>query len=209
MRYERTLILACLFWAAIACMSTAYAAEIVIGSVLAVRGEVYRAAGAGQSALAAKAPVYLGDTIVSGAGKAKISLNDGTIVSIGENTRLRLSMYQSTANDLTTRLDILSGVLRAFVARVVASGRFEIESETAVAAVRGTDWLVDITSKGTAVAVISGTVAVSGRVGQNPATVLLDAPGRGTDVDSSGQPTAPHPWGAQRFATTLARATFE
>lgn len=209
MRCERNLILACLLCAAIACTSSARAAEIIIGSVLAVRGEVSRAAEAGRSPLAARDPIYLGDTIVSGVGKAKISLNDGTIISIGENTRLRLSMYQSTANNLTTRLDILSGVLRAFVARVVASGRFEIESETAIAAVRGTDWLIDVTSKGTGVAVISGVVAVSGRAGQSPTTVLLNAPGQGTDVARNGQPEPPHAWGAQRFATTLARASFE
>jgi hypothetical protein len=209
MRYRRDIAAICVVYGTmLGAASSGHAAELVIGSVLAVRGEVFRAGDAGQAPLAAKAPVHLGDTIVSGAGKAKIGLNDGSIVSIGENTRLRLSTYQSTSNDFTTRLSMLSGVLRAIVGRIVARGRFEIETETAIAAVRGTDWLVDVTSKGTAVAVVSGVVAVSSR-GKPQTAVVLDTPGRGTDVAPGEEPHAPHAWPAQRFQTTLARASVE
>ena len=209
MRYGRNIVAACLVAVAmLAAAPAGSAADVIIGSVLAVRGEVFRAGDGGQTPLAAQAPIHLGDTIVSGAGKAKISLSDGSIISIGENTRLRLSMYQSTSNDFTTRLGLLSGVLRAFVARVIANGQFEIETETAIAAVRGTDWLVDVTPAGTGVALVSGVVAVSSRA-KPEKVVVLDAPGRGTDVAPGGEPTAPHPWAAQRFQTTLERASFE
>ena len=191
------------FWA-----PAAFAAEVIVGQVLAVRGEVFRADDAKQSPLTAKAPIYLGDTIVSGAGKAKIGLNDGTIVSVGENTRVRLSMYQSASNGFTTRLYAWSGVLRLLVARITTGGHFEIESETAIAAVRGTDWLTDVTADMTAVAIINGVVTVSSP-GKPETAVVLDTPGHGTDVARGAAPTTPHPWGAQRFAKTLERATFE
>jgi hypothetical protein len=208
MRYGSRVAAACLVCAAMLWAAQSLAAEVIIGSVLAVRGEVFRADDAKQSPLAAKAPVYLGDTIVSGAGKAKISLNDGTVISVGENTRIRLSMYQSTSNSLTTRLNIARGVLRLLVARITTGGQFEIESETAIAAVRGTDWLMDVTADTTSVAIITGAVAVSSTA-KPGATVVLDTPGHGTDVARGEAPTTPHAWGAQRFAKTLERANFE
>jgi hypothetical protein len=196
------LVCAGLLWA-----QAALAAETIVGSVLAVRGEVFRDE-AKQSPLAAKAPVYLGDTIVSGAGKAKIGLNDGTVISVGENTRVRLAMYQSTSNGFTTRLHAWTGALRLLVARVTSGGHFEIETETAIAAVRGTDWLMDVTENMTGVAIISGVVAVSSP-GKPETSVVLDTPGHGTDVARGAAPTTPHPWAAPRFAKLLERASFE
>ncbi len=199
---------ACLFCAAMLWATQSLAAEIIIGSVLAVRGEVFRADDAKQSPLTPKTPVYLGDTIVSGAGKAKISLNDGTVISVGENTRLRLSMYQSTSNSFTTRLSVVAGALRLLVARISTGGHFEIESETAIAAVRGTDWLMDVAADMTGVAIITGAVTVSSK-GKPGTMVVLDTPGHGTDVARGEAPTNPHAWGAQRLAKALERASFE
>jgi hypothetical protein len=207
MRYGSRFAAACLACAAMLWATQSLAAEVIIGSVLAVRGEVFRGDDAKQSPLAAKAPVYLGDTIVSGTGKAKIGLNDGTVISVGENTRIRLSMYQSTSNNLTTRLNIWAGIVRLLVARVASGGHFEIESETAIAAVRGTDWLMDAAADMTGVAIINGAVTVSST--SKPGTVVLDTPGHGTDVARGAAPTTPHTWGAQRFAKALERASFE
>ena len=208
MRYGLGFAAACLVCVALLWATHSRAAEIIVGSVLAVRGEVFRGDDSKQSPLTLKAPVYLGDTIVSGVGKAKIGLNDGTIISVGENTRLSLSMYQSTSNNLTTRLNVWSGILRLLVARVASGGHFEIESETAIAAVRGTDWLMDVTADMTGVAIITGAVTVSSK-SQPGTAVVLDTPGHGTDVARGAAPTTPHAWGAQRFAKALERASFE
>lgn len=208
MRYGSRVAAACLICAAMLWATQSPAAEVIIGSVLAVRGEVSRGDDAKQSPLEAKAPVYLGDTIVTGAGKAKIGLNDGTVISVGENTRLRLSMYQSASNSFTTRLNVVAGALRLLVARISTGGHFEIESETAIAAVRGTDWLMDAAADMTGVAIITGAVTVSSK-GKPGTTVVLDTPGYGTDVARGEAPTHPHAWGAQRLAKALERATFE
>ena len=187
----------------------AFAADVIVGSVLAVRGAVFWDAGSGQQPLKVNAPVRLGDTIVSVAGKAKIALDDGTIISVGENSRLRVADYDNAPNNLKTRIGLISGAIRLLVAKVTPAGKFEVETETAVAAVRGTDWVIEATSEQTAVAIVSGVVAVSGRDGQSQSSVVLDAPGQGTDVRRGSAPTPVAQWGAQRFTNTLARATFD
>jgi len=193
-----------IFWSA-----AGRAAEVIVGSVLAVRGAVSSDAGAGPQALAANAPVHLGDTIISAAGKAKIALDDGTIISVGENSRVRIADYGSKPGELKTHLSLLSGVLRLLVAKITPTGTFEVETETAIAAVRGTDWLIEATPELTSVAILSGAVAVSGRDAAAQTTVVLSEPGEGTDVRRGSAPTAVAGWGARRFINLLARATFD
>jgi len=192
------------FWTGLA-----NASEAIVGSVVAVRGEVFVETSAGQQPLTIGTPVHLKDTIVSAAGKARIALADGTVISVGENTRLRVVEYESKAVDQKTRLSLLSGVLRLVVAKVSPAGSFEVETETAIAAVRGTDWVIEATSENTAVALIAGVVAVSNRGGPERITVVLDRPGQGTDVRRNSAPTPVKEWGAERFANTVARATFD
>ena len=187
----------------------AAAADPVVGSVLAVRGAVFLEAATGQQALVAKAPVHRGDTIVCAAGKAQISLSDGSIVSIGENSRMRVAEYDRAGDITTARIGLLSGVLRLVVNKLSPSGKFEVETETAVAAVRGTDWVIESTPAQTSVALVSGVVAVAGRNEHAGDRVVLDASGQGTDVRPGIAPTPVARWGAQRFEQTLARATFE
>lgn len=185
------------------------AAESPIGEVLGVRGAVFLAAGAGREALIPRQPVHRADTIIAQDGKAEILLNDGSIISVGSNSRLQLSQYEGTANGrLMARLRLLDGVLRLFVNRATGGGVFEIETETAVAAVRGTDWLIEAVPGRTGVAIIKGTIAVSGVGAQRQAVVLLQRPGDGVDVRRGEPPGPVHPWSHDRFAATLARATF-
>lgn len=193
-----------IFWT-----GAAFASDVIVGSVLAVRGAVFWDTGGGQQPLTANTPVHLGDVIVSTTGKAKIALDDGTIISVGENSRLRVAEYDSTSNNFRTRVSLIAGVLRLLVAKVTAAGKFEVESETAIAAVRGTDWVIEETLEQTSVALVSGVVAVSNRDGQAQTTVVLDTPGQGTDVRRGSAPTAVAHWGAQRFTSTVARATFD
>lgn len=189
--------------------SAAYAADVIVGSVLAVRGAVFRDIDGRQQPLLANTPVHRGDTIASTSGKAKIALDDGTIISIAENSRLRIADYSHAAGNFKTRLSLISGLLRLLVAKVTSGGTFEVETETAIAAVRGTDWVIEATPERTSVALVSGLVAVSSRDGQAQSTVVLDAPGQGTDVRRGSTPTAAARWGAERFNNTLARAIFE
>ncbi|MEO8741315.1 MAG: FecR family protein [Casimicrobiaceae bacterium] len=195
---------------ALACASGgAWSADVVVGSVVAVRGAVSIESGGAQQPALAKAAVRLGDSIVTTAGKAQIALKDGTIISVGENSRMRVADYDTSGSGIKARVGLIAGALRLVVAKVTPSGKFEVETETAVAAVRGTDWLVEAVPGKTAVAIVNGSVAVTGRALQSRTTVVLDAPGQGTDVPRDGPPTPVTVWGAQRFSSLLARASFE
>jgi hypothetical protein len=189
----------------------AAAAEPAVGAVTGIKGAVFREQpGGARGPLALGDPVFLTDVIVTeGGGKARIQLNSGSIVSVGEGARVGIAAYQSTDNQYSTRLSPAAGALRVFVNSVLPGGRFEVETETAVAAVRGTDFVVDATPEKSSVAAIDGTVAVRGAGPNAGSEVVLSRPGQGTDVPRGGAPSSPTTWGAQRFATTVARASFE
>ena len=206
---QRGIASVCLAVSAILVTGPTIAAEAVIGSVLAVRGAVFTDTGGTLQPLAADAPVRQGDAIVSRNGKARIGLDDGTVVSVGENTRVRIGEYERARTGVKARLALVSGALRLLVAKVAPDGNFEVETETAIAAVRGTEWIIEATAEQTSVALLSGKVAVSGRGGEGGRmTVLLASPGQGTDVRRGAPPTPPIAWGIRRFADVLARATF-
>ena len=185
------------------------AADAVVGTVVAVRGHVFVEAAGPPQPLVVNASVRVGDAIVSRDGKAKIALDDGSVISVGENTRVRIDRFERSQGFVRARLAIVSGALRLLIAKVAPDGNFEVESETAIAAVRGTDWVVDATPEQTSVAVLNGRVAVSGRGTHAASTVLLALPGHGTDVRRGSAPTPPIPWGPRRLADVLARATFQ
>ena len=187
---------------------TASAADEVVGSVLAARGAVFSDAAAGQQLLVVNAVVHRGDAIVTLSGKAKIALRDGSIISIGENSRVRLADYAGKGSSAKITIQLFSGVLRPLVSRTTSSGSFEVETETAIAAVRGTDWVIEATPERTSVAVVSGVVAVTSRADRR-ATEVLRLPGHGTDVLKGSPPTPAVPWGIKRLAEVLARATFD
>ncbi len=181
-----------------------------IGQVMAVKGSLFREAAGKREPLAAGAPVFALDTIVAeGDGKGKILLNDGSIVSVGENGRVTIAEYQGAGNRLTTRLNAQAGSIRLFVHQLLPGAHFEVETETAVAAVRGTDWLVEVTPEQTSIALLQGVVAVHGKGAASSSEVVLQTPGDGTDIKRGEAPTAAKTWGAQRLATTLARASFD
>src|SRR5205807_6914087 len=127
-------------------MQSVAEAAAPIGQVMAVKAPFFRESAGQREALAAGAPIFAHATVVAeGGGKGMILLNDGSIVSVGENARVTVAEYQGAAHALTTRLAAGAGTLHLFVHQLLPGARFEVETETAVAAVRGTDWLVEVT----------------------------------------------------------------
>lgn len=191
-------------------MVASLAADVVVGSVVAARGDVFADSGGGAQPqpLAVNAPVHRGDTIVTGRGKVKVALSGGTILSIGENTRVHLANFAGTESAPSVRINLISGVLRPLVNRTTSTGSFEVETQTAIAAVRGTDWLIEATAESTAVALLRGRVLVTSR-GEKRGSTLLQSQGHGTDVRRGQPPTPPVPWGRQRLADLLIRASYD
>nr|WP_246718590.1 FecR domain-containing protein [Microvirga terrestris] len=87
-------------------------------------------------------------------------------------------------------------------ARSVGRG-FQIMTPQAIAAVRGTQWAVDVSGTRTSVFVVTGRVAVR-RVSGNTRGVSL-GPGEGVDVEAGTSSLVVRRWPAARAAALLAR----
>ncbi|TLX09195.1 FecR family protein [Rhizobium sp. MHM7A] len=81
------------------------------------------------------------------------------------------------------------------------TGGFQVVTPQAIAAVRGTQWAVDVAGGKTSVLVVRGSVAVRRPVGE---PVVL-TPGEGVDVISGAEPLLVRRWPAPRVAALLAR----
>ncbi|OAV56247.1 hypothetical protein A6U98_24165 [Rhizobium sp. WYCCWR10014] len=81
------------------------------------------------------------------------------------------------------------------------AGGFQVVTPQAIAAVRGTQWAVDVAGGQTSVLVVRGSVAVRRPAGE--AVVL--SPGEGVDVTAGTEPLVVRRWPAPRAAALLAR----
>jgi hypothetical protein len=110
--------------------------------------------------------VRVGDELISRSGSATIELADGSVVRLSPNSRLafnRLTRFGKSGM-ADTRLRLNEGELETQVMPFVEDGsRFEIETPSAVAAVRGTMFTLKTSPKGTDLRVTDGRVAFGQR----------------------------------------------
>lgn len=122
--------------------------------------------------------VFVGDTVKTGKGvKAQIELSDQSVVNIGPNSTLNMKAFVLIPSESKRNyvLKALKGTIRFMISktfRVLATGsqsawtdsNLTIESPTAIAGVKGTDFIIVVdTSKPIPVvdiAVLDGTVTV-------------------------------------------------
>ena len=131
-------------------------ATSVTGTVQLISGNTGRKTPLGEDAL-----IRVGDEILSASGTATIELADGSEVRISPNSRLifnRLTQY-GKAGMVDTRLRLDRGEIHTRVKPVMDGGaRFEIETPSAVAAVRGTAFSLQTSAEGTRLQVTEGDV---------------------------------------------------
>ncbi len=105
--------------------------------------------------------IRVGDEVLSGSGSATIRLADGSELRLSPDSRLmfnRLTRH-SNSNAADTRLRLQKGALHTRVKPVTEDGgRFEIETPSAVAAVRGTVFAMQTDNNGSSVQVTEGVV---------------------------------------------------
>lgn len=174
-----------------------------IGSVSALQGKASAIHQEGTQAepLALQSPLYPMDTIQTGAAsKIKLTLIDGTVLTLGEQSKLQITNFVYAPQQRTHRalFTIPLGVFRAVAQKVFPESRFEVATSNAVAALRGTDWMGEVKPDSTAIVVLEGKVAVSHAGTNRPGEVVLTK-GMGTDVDKGQPPTAPKKWGKARI----------
>jgi hypothetical protein len=195
------------------CATLAYAQQLIpIGRVTALEGVVIRQYTGNPQAerLHLQSFVYQEDRIQTmAAAKVKLVLVDDTVLTLGPASSLRLTEYVYTPHAQVQKsvLEMVAGIFRVVVQKILPHGLFEVHTHNAVAAIRGTDWMAHVQPDATAVVVLEGQVAVRHARPDIGGTVILTA-GAGTDVRGNAAPTPPKQWGATRVealrqATTL------
>jgi hypothetical protein len=181
-----------------------------IGQVVALTGQalVQHRAGTSAEPLTMQSRLYQDDLIhTQTASKVRLALVDGTTLVLGEHSTLHLSEFvYSPGQSRKSLLTMVQGAFKLVISQVLPRSTFEVHTTNAVAAVRGTEWLGQVTRDATAILVLEGEVAVSHASPTVAGTVRLTA-GSGTDVVGQQPPTPPKPWGEARIRALVAATT--
>lgn len=172
-----------------------------VARATAVVGDVTLQRGGGERSVRVGTGLVVGDVVVTAGGaRARLAFVDGSSVVLGGLSRLAVREYVPRERGV---LGLLGGILRATVGALGPDASFEIVTDTGVASVRGTEWIVDASPASTAVFVEQGRVAVTG-TGPAAGGVVLGS-GEGTTVLAGAAPTPPARWAAARVADVRAR----
>jgi hypothetical protein len=177
-----------------------------IGQVARRTGEATAVRGPAIVTLAPGDPVFIDDILRTGPdSRLLISCADGLQITIGPATELAMRRYlaDQPGHPLEIVLGLLQGIARLVGAAIPQGRTVEIDTRTAIASVRSTQWLLESTDKGTGVLSIEGLVTVLALAGGQ---VVLQ-PGQGTDVPPGGPPKTPATWGEARRRNAIARTT--
>lgn len=132
-----------------------------IAEVMAVRGEASVVRGALLRPLAAGDWLERGAELRTGAnGRLRLRFVDGSTVVLGDRSQLKLERFEPAAGERPreTTLWLETGLIGQ---KVQPGGGWQVRTPTAVTAVRGTEFVVEVSAEqGTSVAVQSGEVVV-------------------------------------------------
>jgi len=164
------------------------------GEVVHLKGTAVIERGEAKIPAALKAPLFKGDALATaGRSAAKVLFSDDTILTLMANSRLTVDeyLYNTEQNRSQSLFKLFLGKLRAVVGR----SAFKISTETAIAGVKGTVFILsyDSATRTSKIAVIEGEVEF-GNI--NPAiggTITLKA-GQSSSVTGDEPPTQPAPF---------------
>jgi hypothetical protein len=185
------------------------AREAPIGSVSGLTGQAQvTSQGTSQvRPLALGAEVFEGDQIHTAAdAKLRLSMVDGSVLTLGAATDLSLNRFNYAPEQAgrNVLLEVPRGIIRVLVSLLVAHSTFEVQSHTAVASVRGTDWIAEAQPDATAIVTLDGRVGVRNVRPEIAGEVVL-FPGDGTTVRADQPPSAPTQWGQARKTSFIER----
>jgi hypothetical protein len=166
-----------------------------IGVITAVQGQVTMAHARAESAVPAKIDddVLFKDIIeTQKESRTKALFDDETLLTVGEHSRVEISehIYDPSQNRRSMVVKLVRGTLRALISKVFdgSGSKFEIHTPTAVAAARGTYFVVWVQGD------LSGVVNIgsSGRVDFTSAGQSVSlAPGQFSVAPVGATPTLP------------------
>jgi len=93
-------------------------------------------------------------------GRVRAGLDDGSILSVGSNSELRVLQHDAASQQ--TSLELNAGRLRSKVVKITQpNGKFEVHTPNAVIGVIGTDFYVEYGNNKTTVICYTGVVTVT------------------------------------------------
>ena len=137
---------------------------------------------------------------IAGTSRQILHCQKGLTITVEAGARFVLVDRDGDGNADAARLRRKALLIKAPAGK--ARTGFQVVTPQAIAAVRGTTWVVDVQKNTTSVFVVSGRVSV--RRPTKGARVLL-GPGQGVDVDAGTGPLTVKRWPAKRAAALLAR----
>lgn len=152
-------------------------------------------------------PVLEGDRIRTEAGaRVRLRLEDGSILQLGESTECYLDwvLFAPVLEMRDILIEVPLGIIRSIVEAVVPRSSVRLTTDTAIASVRGTDWIVEAGPAITAIVALEGTVAVRNVAPGVTGEVTL-GPGEGTSVAAGEPPNPPSVWGDERRQSFIDR----
>jgi len=185
----------------------AFAAERV-GQVLRIKGSCEVETDGQRQPLQTASPVHLLDVVTTGAdARLVVELDDGTVLTLGENAELKIDEFVFNKPGIADRLKLFAGGAFRFTSgRLAKTDASIIEIQTRVPAlgVRGTDFWAGPLDGNYSVLVFDGALEVS----NNDASVILDDPGEGTNIADGGSPGPVTRWPQEKVQRALDTVRF-
>lgn len=175
-------------------------AQKVSGVMMVVKGDIKVTVGGKTEPAKVGRKVSAGDIIVSGPdSRAKIVMADKNVINVSPDSKIVIEKYENDGKDKkNVELNVVYGKVRASVEQKYdgEKSKFNIKTPSAVAGVRGTDFMAGYNpqTKVTQVVTFSGTVAVGlpGPSGTIQNAVFVQ-PGEMTQASPGQAPEAPKP----------------
>jgi FecR-like protein len=192
------LVIALLTVARVHAQSEAGTVAAVVGTLEIQRGGAWQPSPIG-------VPVFVGDRLRTGAGdRAKIVFRDDSVLDIGADSEVVLDkqIFDPSVHQVQSVLRLVKGKIRAWVSDYYHEprARYEVETPTAVAGVRGTEFIAMYSKNGeyTDIVGISEQVEVRGKLAVMGSVVAVN-PQFLTHVEKGRFPTTPQRLDDARF----------
>jgi len=184
-------------------------AQSEVGTVAATLGMLQIQRGGTWQDATLGAPVFVGDRLrTGGTEQAKIVLRDDSVLDLAPNTELVLEtqVFDPSAHRFQSLLRLAKGKVRAWVSEYYREprARYEVETPTAIAGVRGTEFitLYNSASEVTEIVGITEQVEVAGKLAMIGGAVQV-GPQLFTQVQKGRFPTVPQRLDDARFRQYL------
>jgi FecR protein len=133
------------------------------GLFMVVKGDVKVTSSGNTTAARVGTKVQVGDLVATGKdSRAKIVMTDRNVINVSPETQMKIEEYTSTEQSKNVKLSLLNGKIRNNVEQKYDNdkNKFEVRTPTAVAGVRGTQFITSYSeaNKTTEVITLRGSV---------------------------------------------------